>query len=101
MLTLTPYDFWRHTHAIHHATSGHLERRGMGDVDTLTVREYQLLSFWGRLRYRAYRHPLVMFGNFPVSRICFLYSKGCRLDCSAAVGDLGLARWRPPSPSQP
>jgi omega-6 fatty acid desaturase (delta-12 desaturase) len=65
VVTLTPYDFWRQTHAIHHATSGHLERRGMGDVDTLTVREYQLLSFWGRLRYRAYRHPLVMFGIGP------------------------------------
>jgi acyl-lipid omega-6 desaturase (Delta-12 desaturase) len=65
VLTLTPYDFWRHTHAIHHATSGHLERRGIGDVDTLTVQEYQSLSFWGRLRYRTYRHPLVMFGFGP------------------------------------
>ena len=65
VLTLTPYDFWRRTHAIHHASSGHLERRGIGDVDTLTVREYLSLSFWGRLRYRAYRHPLVMFGIGP------------------------------------
>ena len=40
VLTLTPYDFWRRTHAIHHATSGNLERRGIGDIDTLTVREY-------------------------------------------------------------
>ena len=47
VVTLTPYDFWRQTHAIHHATSGHLERRGMGDVNSLTVREYQLLSFFG------------------------------------------------------
>src|ERR1700738_4124776 len=65
VLTLTPYDFWRRTHAMHHATSGHLERRGIGDVDTLTVREYLSLSFWGRLRYRAYRNPLVMFGLGP------------------------------------
>jgi omega-6 fatty acid desaturase (delta-12 desaturase) len=65
VLTLTPYDFWRRTHAIHHASSGHLERRGIGDVDTLTVREYLSRSFWGRLRYRAYRHPLVMFGVGP------------------------------------
>ena len=65
VLTLTPYDFWRQTHAIHHATSGHLERRGIGDVDTLTVREYLSRSFWGRLCYRAYRHPLVMFGVGP------------------------------------
>jgi omega-6 fatty acid desaturase (delta-12 desaturase) len=65
VLTLTPYDFWRRTHAIHHASSGHLERRGIGDVDTLTVNEYLSLSFWGRLRYRAYRNPLVMFGIGP------------------------------------
>ena len=65
VLTLTPYDFWRRTHAIHHASSGHLERRGVGDIDTLTVREYQALSRWGRLRYRVYRHPVVMFGVGP------------------------------------
>jgi acyl-lipid omega-6 desaturase (Delta-12 desaturase) len=65
VVTLTPYDFWRRTHAMHHAGSGHLERRGIGDVDTLTVHEYLLLCFWGRLRYRAYRNPLVMFGIGP------------------------------------
>jgi omega-6 fatty acid desaturase (delta-12 desaturase) len=65
VLTLTPYDFWRQAHAIHHATSGHLDQRGIGDVDTLTVTEYLSLSLWGRLRYRAYRHPLVMFGIGP------------------------------------
>jgi omega-6 fatty acid desaturase (delta-12 desaturase) len=65
VLTLTPYDFWRRTHAMHHASSGHLGRRGLGDVDTLTVREYMALSFWGRLRYRVYRHPSVMFGIGP------------------------------------
>ncbi len=65
VLTLTPYDFWRRSHAIHHATSGSLERRGIGDVDTLTVREYLALSRWGRLRYRLYRHPAIMFGVGP------------------------------------
>jgi omega-6 fatty acid desaturase (delta-12 desaturase) len=65
VLTLTPYDFWRQTHAAHHANSGNLDRRGMGDIDTLTVREYLALSRLGRLRYRAYRHPLVMFGLGP------------------------------------
>lgn len=64
-LTLTPYDLWRRTHAIHHATAGNLDRRGIGDVDTLTVREYLARSRWGRLRYRLYRHPLVMFGIGP------------------------------------
>jgi omega-6 fatty acid desaturase (delta-12 desaturase) len=44
VLTLTPYDFWRRTHGIHHATSGNLDRRGIGDIDMLTVREYLALS---------------------------------------------------------
>jgi acyl-lipid omega-6 desaturase (Delta-12 desaturase) len=65
VLTLTPYDFWRRSHAIHHATAGNLDRRGIGDVDMLTVREYRALSYWGRLKYRLYRHPLIMFGLGP------------------------------------
>ena len=65
VLTLTPYDFWRRTHAIHHAGSGNLDRRGIGDIDMLTVREYLALSRWRRLLYRLYRHPLVMFGVGP------------------------------------
>jgi omega-6 fatty acid desaturase (delta-12 desaturase) len=65
VLTLTPYDHWRRTHAAHHAGSGNLARRGMGDIDTLTVREYLALSRWNRIRYRLYRHPLVMFGLGP------------------------------------
>jgi omega-6 fatty acid desaturase (delta-12 desaturase) len=65
VLTLTPYDFWRRTHAVHHASSGNLDRRGIGDIDTLTMREYLALSRWGRLRYRVYRHPVVMFGLGP------------------------------------
>jgi len=64
-LTLTPYDSWRRSHGIHHASSGNLEHRGIGDVDTLTVREYCARPRWGRLRYRLYRHPLVMFGLGP------------------------------------
>ncbi len=65
VLTLTPYDFWRRSHAMHHATSGNLDRRGIGDVDTLTVREYLALPRWRRLKYRLYRHPAVMFGVGP------------------------------------
>ena len=65
VLTLTPHDFWRRTHALHHATSGNLDRRGFGDVNTLTVREYRSMSFWGRLYYRLYRHPLILFGVGP------------------------------------
>ena len=65
ILTLTPYDCWRRAHAIHHATSGNLDRRGFGDIDTLTVCEYQSRSGWHRLRYRIYRHPVVLFGLGP------------------------------------
>jgi len=65
VLTLTPYDYWRRTHAAHHAGAGNLDRRGMGDVATLTVGEYQTRSKWSRFCYRLYRHPLVMFGLGP------------------------------------
>jgi acyl-lipid omega-6 desaturase (Delta-12 desaturase) len=65
VLTLTPYDSWRREHAIHHAGSGNLDRRGIGDIDTLTVGEYLARSRFGRLKYRLYRHPVVMFGVGP------------------------------------
>ena len=65
VLTVTPYDVWRAAHAEHHASSGNLDRRGTGDVDTLTVAEYRALPFWGRFGYRAYRHPLTIFGIGP------------------------------------
>ncbi len=65
VFTMTPYDLWRRTHAVHHATAGNLARRGMGDVDTLTVREYLALPRWRRLQYWLYRHPVVMFGVGP------------------------------------
>ena len=65
VLTFTPYRFWQRTHNLHHAGSGNLDHRGFGDVDTLTVAEYQARSVVGRLMYRLYRHPLVMFGIGP------------------------------------
>jgi omega-6 fatty acid desaturase (delta-12 desaturase) len=65
VLTLTPYDYWRRAHALHHATSGDLDRRGLGGVATLTVEEYLALPAWRKLAYRLYRHPLVMFGLGP------------------------------------
>ena len=65
VLTLTPYDCWRRSHALHHAHTGNLDGRGFGDVDTLTVREFRQRSRWGQLLYRTYRHPLVLFGLGP------------------------------------
>jgi len=66
VLTLVPYRYWRKTHAIHHKTSGDLDYRTFGDIQTLTVREFQALSFMGRLGYRMYRHPLVLLGIGPM-----------------------------------
>lgn len=65
VLTLTPYDYWRRAHAEHHASAGNLDERGVGDITTLTIREYQALPWSGKLGYRLYRHPLVMFGIGP------------------------------------
>jgi omega-6 fatty acid desaturase (delta-12 desaturase) len=65
VLTFTPYDYWRRTHAVHHATAGNLDKRGIGDIHTLTLEEFRVLSSWGRARYWLYRHPLVMFGLGP------------------------------------
>jgi omega-6 fatty acid desaturase (delta-12 desaturase) len=61
VLTFTPYFHWRWEHAIHHATSGDLDRRGTGDVWTLTVREYLESSRWKRFAYRLARNPFVLF----------------------------------------
>ncbi|MBM2575985.1 fatty acid desaturase [Jannaschia sp. Os4] len=65
VLTFAPYDYWRRSHAVHHGGAGNLDRRGLGDITTLTVAEYRAQSRLGRLRYRLYRHPAVMFGIGP------------------------------------
>jgi omega-6 fatty acid desaturase (delta-12 desaturase) len=62
VLTLTPYDYWKRNHAIHHATSSNLDRRGIGDIETLTVEEYRARPLSGRILYRFYRNAIVMFG---------------------------------------
>ncbi|MCP4183540.1 MAG: fatty acid desaturase [Hyphomicrobiales bacterium] len=61
VFTLTPYDIWRRSHAIHHSTSGNLDERGVGDIDTLTIREYRNLSVVRKVLYRLYRSPPVLF----------------------------------------
>jgi acyl-lipid omega-6 desaturase (Delta-12 desaturase) len=65
-ITLTPFAQWRRDHALHHASSGDLDRRGHGDVLTLTVDEYLARSRWGRLKYRLYRHPITLFVLGPI-----------------------------------
>ena len=86
VLTLTPYDMWRREHAIHHATAGNLDRRGMGDIRTLTVNEYLALPFLRRLQYRLYRNPFVMFALGPA----FVFVLAQRLPIGAMT-----AGWRP------
>ena len=74
VLTLTPYDVWRRSHSIHHNSAGNLGRRGIGDIYTMTVREYKELSLAKRLQYRLYRHPVFLFGMVP-SYLFFLQNR--------------------------
>ncbi len=66
IITLTPHDYWRRAHNIHHANCGNLEKRGIGDLRVLTVAEYTALPGWKRLAYRIYRNPAVMLGIGPI-----------------------------------
>jgi acyl-lipid omega-6 desaturase (Delta-12 desaturase) len=65
VLTLTPYSYWSRSHARHHASTGNLDERGVGDVDTITVAEFRSKPRSRQLLYRLYRHPLVLFGLGP------------------------------------
>jgi acyl-lipid omega-6 desaturase (Delta-12 desaturase) len=66
VLLYSPFAWWRHKHAVHHATNGDLDRRGTGDVQTLTVAEYRARPWIGRLAYRLFRNPFVMFVLGPI-----------------------------------
>lgn len=66
MITLTPYFHWRWEHSVHHQTSGDLDRRGTGDIWTLTVEEYIASPRWRRYSYRVLRNPFVLFLIAPV-----------------------------------
>jgi acyl-lipid omega-6 desaturase (Delta-12 desaturase) len=66
LIVFTPFARWRHEHVVHHATAGDLDRRGVGDVPTLTVAEYNERSWRARLGYRLFRNPVVMFGLGPI-----------------------------------
>ena len=96
LVVLTPFVRWRHDHAVHHASAGDLDRRGVGDVPTLTVAEYRARSWRGRLGYRLFRSPAVMFGLGPVFAMIVgprLVSRNARprMRRSVLATDLALA----------
>lgn len=72
-LTTFPYEQWKFEHAVHHATNGNLDRRGTGDIWTLTVNEYLSLSSYRRMIYRLYRNPIVLFGLGPLYIVLINY----------------------------
>jgi acyl-lipid omega-6 desaturase (Delta-12 desaturase) len=71
LLVFQPFGSWRHKHAVHHGTAGDLDRRGTGDVMTLTVEEYSSRPWKQRLGYRLFRNPVVMFGLGPIWSLMF------------------------------
>ncbi len=77
ILTFTPYEKWRRSHSMHHATSSNLDKRGTGDIWILTVDEYVSASLWKRITYRLYRNPFVMFvlGPFYILLISNRFNK--------------------------
>jgi acyl-lipid omega-6 desaturase (Delta-12 desaturase) len=104
LLLYAPFHRWRHDHAVHHATAGDLERRGTGDLHTLTVSEYGALSSKAKMGYRLSRNPLIMFGIGPIVAMLIgprIVSKDARpqmrrsvlaTDASLAVA-VGLLLW--------
>ncbi len=73
IFTFTPYHYWRRSHAIHHASAGKLEHRGIGDIYTLTIGEYLSRSKWGRFKYRFYRNPIFLFVIIPTLLFLIVY----------------------------
>jgi omega-6 fatty acid desaturase (delta-12 desaturase) len=113
ILTLTPYHCWRREHAIHHANSGDLDRRGrgQGEIRVMTVNEYRNASWQSRLKYRMYRHPFVLFCIGPIyeffisQRFTFLVPKTWKRErrsilltnLGAALLFLGMSWWLGPA----
>lgn len=85
IFTYSPYEDWRRDHALHHAWTGNLDHRGLGDIKTLTLQEYKDRKGWARLRYRIFRHPLFLFLIFPLYQFILRH----RWPCNHAKG------WQP------
>ena len=98
MLTFTPYHHWKWEHAVHHATNGDLDKRGIGDIWTLTVQEYLASSRWVKISYRFLRNPFILFGLAPLFLFFVLErfpSKKCkpRERRSVYIMNLALLAW--------
>ena len=94
LLVFSPYQAWRYSHAVHHATAGDLDRRGVGDVETMTVAEYAAAPRGKRIGYRLFRNPLVMFGIGPLYALLFrprLWSRDDRTRIKRSVIGTNLA----------
>ncbi len=96
VLTVTPYEMWRHAHAVHHSASGNLDRRGLGDIRTMTVQEYNNAGLIERIYYRIYRNPFMTFLIAPgilflvVNRLPFGFMDQRKFWISAMGNNLGI-----------
>ena len=93
VLTMVPYRFWRKTHAIHHAHHAELEERGIGDIWTLTVQEYQAARWWMRAVYRVFRHPLFLFLVAPPIDFIVLQRFPLKASASWHTGEKASVWW--------
>jgi omega-6 fatty acid desaturase (delta-12 desaturase) len=73
LIVFTPYHKWSHEHHVHHQTVGNLDKRGTGDVKTLTVVEYSKLTRWQKFSYRFYRNPIFLIGIAPILLFTILH----------------------------
>jgi len=93
VLTMAPYRFWRKTHAIHHAHHAELEERGIGDVWTMTVQEYQAAPWWKRAAYRVFRNPLFLFVVAPPVNFIVLQRFPLNGSASWRTGEIASVWW--------
>lgn len=91
VMTFTPYYLWRQEHALHHASAADLDRRGVGDVPTMTVDEYLAASRWKKLGYRLVRNPVVLFGIGPL--VMFLLKHRVPLSTVTAARERHSVQW--------